>query len=190
MLIGVTVASVMSNETTGTVTEQDIDQMTNEIIDEISTLLQIKDAKGKYYNINGERKITQILLLVSEWVSQDIDLNQSLIQIDNGETVRILSYSGMVSNLDSSPLFDHTIWENLNGENFGLVVIRDRDSSIIDYHTLNENTDMVYVLIRLPDDMTISKYDEIYITIINPVGTLQRMRFEVPFSTKNVITLE
>ena len=93
MLVTITAAGVMTESTTDVTTDiQDIDQLTQEVIDEISTYLQIKDQKGKFYQINDEYRIKKIAILVSPLVSQEIDMTQLTIQLDNGENVRILSY--------------------------------------------------------------------------------------------------
>jgi archaellin len=60
LLIGITVASVITGETTGTTTEQDYDHMTEEIINEISSYIQIRDQKGKYCTDYGGQKILEI----------------------------------------------------------------------------------------------------------------------------------
>ena len=119
MLIGITVASIITGENTGTTTEENYDQMTEEVINEISTYIQIKDQKGKYYEINGKQRIEKIALWISPLVTQEINVSQLTIQLNNGETVMFLMYNENAENLESNSIFGHPIWNNMDGSNFG-----------------------------------------------------------------------
>lgn len=190
MLIGVTVASIITDGTTGTTTEQDFDQMTNEIIDEISTYLQIKDQKGKYYTINSEKRIQKIAILISPMVSQNIDISQLTIQLNNGEEVRILTYINNSEFIESNSLFGHPIWNNITHNRFGFISIHDKDHSLVDYNLINENTDMAYVIIKLPDSMEMSKGEKIIVTLFPSTGITRTTILEAPLPMKSVITFE
>lgn len=190
MLVAVTAAGVMTASTTETgVDTQDIDQLTQEVIDEISTYLQIKDQKGKFYQIEGEYKIKKIAILISPLVSQEIDVTQLTLQLDNGENVRILSYVNSAK-IGNSNLFDHSLWNNINGTNFGLISIIDQDSSISDYNVINENTDNCYIVFELPSSMTMHKYQEMTVKLFPSSGITKTLNLKAPMPMKSIITFE
>ena len=190
LLVGIAAAGVMTASTTESTTgTQDIDEMTQEVIDEISTYLQIKDQKGKFYQINDEYKIKKVAILVSPLVSQDVDLTQLTIQLDNGENVRMLTYVDS-SKIGSENLFGHSLWSKINGTTFGMISIMDQDSSISDFDVINENTDNCYVVFELPDSMTIKKYQELTVILFPSSGIVKTLNLRAPMPMKSVITFE
>lgn len=190
LLIAMTVTSTITQETTETTTEQNYDQMVDETIDEISTYIQIRDQKGKFSDLNGEKKIGKIALLISPLVSQDIDLTGLMIQLDNGETVRMLNYVGFSSNLESASLFQQTIWDSLTGDNFGFITICDLDNSITEYDLINDYSDNTYIVFKLPGDMTLAKHDKIMVTLFPSTGITRATILKAPMPIKSVITFE
>jgi len=190
LLVGLTVASVITGENTQYTNEQNYDQMTEEVINEISTYIQIKDQKGKYYNINGTQKIEKIALLISPLVSQDIDVTQLTIQLDNGEKVKILSFDGNASKIDSNTLFNHPIWKNLTGNNFGFISIVDLDNSLIDHNAINDYSDNIYVVFKLPNDMTLEKRDKLIVTLFPSTGITRTTLLEAPLPIHPIVTFE
>ena len=190
LLVGLTVASVITGENTQYTNEQNYDQMTEEVINEISTYIQIKDQKGKYYNINGTQKIEKIALLISPLVSQDIDVTQLTIQLDNGEKVKILSFDGNASKIDSNTLFNHPIWKNLTGNNFGFISIVDLDNSLTSHNTINDYSDNIYVVFKLPNDMTLEKRDKLIVTLFPSTGITRTTLLEAPLPIHSVVTFE
>jgi len=190
MLVTVTAAGIITGSTTeGTTDTEDLDQLAQEVIDEISTYLQIKDQKGKFYQINDEYKIKRIAILISPLVSQEIDATQLTIQLDNGENVRILSCIGSAK-IDNSNLFGHSLWNNINGTNFGLISIIDQDGSISDYNVINENTDNCYIVFELPSSMTMEKYQELIVKLFPSSGIAKTLNLRAPMPMKSVITFE
>ena len=193
LMVGITVASVLSettsDSTTDTIMDYDLDQMTDEIVDEITSYIQIKDEKGKFSEINGEKRITKIALLVSPLVSQNIDLSQMTIQLDNGESVRILNYFDSKS-LDYNSIFEHFLWDNLTGNDFGFISITDLDNSIVNLDSLNENSDNAYLIFKLPSDMYMKKYDKMIATLLPSSGITIHTLLKAPMPISSVITFE
>lgn len=190
MLIGVTAASVLTEDSTSTITEEDVNQLMDEIVDELCSYLQIRDQKGKYYKIDGQLEIQKIALLISPLVSQNIDLSQLTVQIDNGEMVKILTNSDICSKLESNTLFDHSIWDNLDGENFGFISIIDLDNSIKDFNVINENSDNAYIVFKLPSDFTMQKRDKIIVKLFPSEGVVKTIILEAPLPMTLVVTFE
>jgi len=189
MLIGITVASVLTGETTGATTEEDYDQLVDETMDEISTYIMIKDQKGKFSGPIGQKKIDKIALWITPLFTQVIDTSQLTIQIDNGKTVRFLSY-GQSEDLASSSLFDHPIWNQMNISNFSFISIVDLDNSLVEFDTLNDCSDNAYLVFQLPEDMALAKYDKIKVTLFPSTGITRIIELKAPMPMKSVITFE
>ena len=190
MLIGITVASVITDGTTGTTTEQDYDQILDETIDEICTYLMIKDQKGKFSEVNGEQRINKIALWISPLVSQEIDVSQLTIQLDNGKDVMFLTYIGNAENMVTNSLFNHPIWNNMNGSNFGFISVVDLDESLVDFNLINDYSDNAYVVFQLPNDMALLKYEKVTVTLFPSTGITRTTVLKAPMPMSSVITFE
>ena len=186
LLIGVTVADVITDGTSDSTTESDIDQMVQQIEDEISTYIQIKDIKGKYI----QNQIERIAILISPMVTQQINMTDLSIQIDNGEYVRILTHQGQAEKIESNSLFQHNVWNNITQDYYGIISIVDLDSSIDRYSIINENTDNAYIIIKLPDNMKMEKYDTITLTLFPSTGITRTINLKAPMPMKTIITFE
>jgi archaellin len=187
LLSGLIVASVLTNESYQTEFEEDYMQMVDEIIDKTSTYIQILEQKGKYNEINQERKIDKIILYISPLIAQKIDVSKLTIQLNNGETIRFLRYLGDVKNLETHSIFSHPIWESLDGNNFGFISVIDFDESLINGNLLNDYSDHAYIVIRLPDDMAIAKNEELIVTLFPSTGITRTTILKAPFSTKPIV---
>jgi archaellin len=190
MLIGITVASVITGENSSTTTEDNFDQITKEVMDEISTYIQIKDQKGKYCISNGEQKIEKIVLLISPLITQEIDISQLTIQLNDGESVVFLVYTGNAENLVSNSIFDHPIWNNINGSNFGFISIVDIDGSLVNNNVINDCSDNAYIVFKLPYDMTITKNEKLIVTLFPSTGITRTTILEAPLPIKPIVTFE
>jgi archaellin len=190
ILIGATVTSVIDSESESITTDYNLEKLASDAMDEISTYLQIRDQKGKYTNINGEQRIDKIAILISPLVSQKIDLSRLTIQLCNDKIVKILRYNGNLELLDSSSLFEHSIWDKLNGNNFGFISINDYDRSLTTSSLLNDFADNVYIVIRLPADMTMKNYDKLIVSLFPATGMTSTLILEASFPIKQVITFE
>ena len=187
LLSGLIVASFITDESSQTYDEEDYIQMVDEIIDKTSTYIQILEQKGKYNEINGERKIDEIILYISPLISQNIDVSQLTIQLNDGEAIRFLKYFGDVQNLDTYSIFGHPIWESLNGNNFGFISVIDLDASLVDSNLLNDYSDHAYIVFRLPDDMAIAKNEQLIVTLFPSTGITRTTILKAPFSIKPIV---
>lgn len=190
ILLGVVVASVITgitSETTGATEEHNYEQMVEETIDEITTYIQIRDQKGKYYEVDGQMEIQKIALLISPLISQDIDVTGLTIMLDNGENVKVLYYSGSSSNLNSDKLFEHTIWDSLDSNDFSFITIIDDDSSLVNFNTINDYRDNAYLIFKLPPDMQLCKKDKMVITLFPSSGIDRTIFLEAPPALTSVV---
>ncbi|KYK27505.1 hypothetical protein AYK20_02830 [Thermoplasmatales archaeon SG8-52-1] len=187
LLSGLIVASVITNESSQTDIKEDYMQMVDEIIDKTSTYIQILEQKGKYNEINQERKIDKVILYISPLITQNIDVSQLTIQLNNGDTIRFLRYLGDVKNLGTFSIFSHPIWESLDGNNFGFISVIDLDESLINGNILNDYSDHAYIVIKLPDDMAIAKNEQLIVTLFPSTGITRTIILEAPFSTRSIV---
>ncbi len=190
IFIGITVASVITGQIIGSPSEQDLEKITEKTIDEISTYLLIKDQKGKFSEINGEQKIEKIALWITPLITQEIDISKLTIQLYNGENINFLKYAGKSDNLGSNSLFNHPIWNNINGDNFGFISIVDLDKSLINYETFNDCSDNAYLVFRLPELMTLSKHEKIIVTLFPSTGITRTIELKAPLPIKPVVSFE
>jgi len=190
MLIGVTAASVLTEDTSSTINEEYASQLINEIVDEICSYLQVKDLKGKYYKNNEGYEIQKIVMLLSPLVSQEIDLSQFTVQLDNGEEVKILTNNQISANLDSNTLFENNIWENLDEEHFGFISITDIDNSIINYNVFNENSDNAYIVFKLPNAFSMQKKDKLIVKLFPSEGVVKTIILKATLPMTSVVTFE
>lgn len=190
IFIGITVASVITGQIIGSPSEQDLEKITEKTINEISTYLLIKDQKGKFSEINGEQKIEKIALWITPLITQEIDISKLTIQLYNGENINFLKYAGKSDNLGSNSLFNHPIWNNINGDNFGFISIVDLDKSLINYETFNDCSDNAYLVFRLPELMTLSKHEKIIVTLFPSTGITRTIELKAPLPIEPVVTFE
>ena len=188
ILIGAVSASVIMNSTTSSTTT-DLNQMTNEVVNEISTYLQIKNIIGKYQTIQGEQKIQHIALLIQPLVSLDIDITHMTLKISNGEQLYILNYDGNAAPIGTYSLFAHPLWDTLTENTYTIIPIIDDDLSMTTYHTINKNSDTAFILVKLPNDMTMKYGDRLQITLIPSPGMERTFNIEAPLPTSHVVTL-
>ena len=194
VLLGATAASVILSETDGSTPEDDLaelaDQVLDETIDEITTYIQIQDRYGKFYGENGQQKIEKIALEIKSLVSKNIDMSDLIIKLNNGEVIRTLYYSYSVESIGSNSVFEHPIWDNIDENSFGLIVIHDNDNSLVNYSAITENSDRAYLIIRLPDDMAMSKGETLSVKLVPAVGITRSIELKAPLPIKPVIVFE
>jgi len=188
ILIGAVSASVIMKNTTN-VSDTDLNHITNEVVDELTSYLQIKDIVGKYQTIQGEQKIQKIAILIQPLVSGTVDLTDLIIKISNGEQLHLLNYDGNSNPLGAYSLFDHPLWNTIKEDSFTLVPVIDDDASMTTNHVMNKNTDTVFIIIKLPEDSMMNKDSTLQITLLPSPGMERTVTIEAPLPTSHVVTL-
>ena len=189
LLIGVTVASVITGETgVDVTTEEDLEQMLDDVLDEITTYIQIKDKIGKYYDTNDQLRIEKIAIMIKPLIKQDINMSELTIKLCNGNNVKILEYSGNAEYIESNPLFEHPMWGDITSNDYSFVVTLDKDRSLVDYDVLNG--DMAYIIIKLSEDFTMVKGDSITVTLFPSSGLARTTILEAPLPMSRVVSFE
>jgi len=188
IIITATAASVLFDDNINVSTE-DYENIIKETVDEISTYIQIKEALGKYYQIDENQYIQKIAILIKPLISNNIDISNLMIKINNGNQVKFISYSEKSELIKSSSLFEHPIWDAIQQDNFGFIVTTDKDRSLIDYNTLNSNTDLAYIIIKLPEDFFMISGDTLIINLIPSTGIIKTITVQAPMPMTKVVSL-
>jgi archaellin len=188
ILIGAVSASVILTNSGGT-SENDLNTITNEVVDEICSYFQIKHIIGKYQMIQGEQKINKIAILIKPFISQNIDISHMTIELCNGEQYQMLFFNGLAESLQSHTLFEHPLWNATTPGTFSVLSTIDDDNSIIHSHLINKNTDMTFILLNLSNDIAMNNGDQLEVTILPSPGMGRTVTLESPLAIKNVVTL-
>jgi len=188
ILIGATAASVIMGDS-GNNPEENYEEILKEALDEISTYIQIKDALGKYNSTTEEQHIQKIAILIKPLFSIDIDASKLVIKLNNGKQIKMLYYNRQAEFISSNSLFEHPIWTTMTDTDFGFIVILDKDQSIIDYGTINDNTDITYIIIKLPNDFTMKKGDTLELTLSPSTGVTKTINLKAPLPIKQIVAL-
>lgn len=186
ILIAATAASVVDNQLNGT-SEEDVEQILNDVLEEITTYIQIKEKIGKYYTTNGEKQIEKLAILIKPLISQNIKISELNIKLCNGDNIKIISYTGNSEFIGAQTLFEHQIWNSITYDNFGFIVLSDKDKSLMNYNVLNE--DMAYIIIKLSEEFTMSKGESMTITLIPLSGTPIAIELEAPLPMSKIVSL-
>ena len=193
ILIGVVAMSVISSGS-GDMSREDLvefyDQVVDESVDEITTYLQITDKLGKYYGAPHQQKIEKIAIMVKPLVSIDIDVSELTIKICDGNTVKILNCSGNAAYIGSQSLFGHSLWDEITENTFGFIVTHDKDNSLVDYNTINKNSDMAYIIIKLSEDFYMEKGDIMVVSLFPGSGIKRTTILEALLPMKSVVSLD
>ena len=188
ILISATAASVLMNDS-GPQYEKNYEELLDDTLNQISTYIQIKDVLGKYTSNTEEQQIQKIAILIKPLFSIDIDTSQLLIQINNGKQIKILSSNNHAEFILSHSLFEHPLWQTMNENTFSFIPILDKDQSIIKYNTINDNTDVVYIILQLSNDFAIQKGENLEITLFPATGITKTITLTAPLPIKNVVSL-
>ena len=189
ILIAATVVSVLTDNSSD-ISEQDLEKMVDDIVDEISTYIQIKDVMGKFYSIEGESRIQKIAVLIKPLFSVDMDVSELMIKLCNGEQIKMLYYDGQAEFIGTNSLFEHPIWNNMDCDNFSFVVVLDKDKSLVDYNTIDDSTDMTYIIIKLSENFAMKKGNIMTITFLLGKGTTRTIEVKAPLPMKQIVSLE
>lgn len=189
ILIAATVASVLTDNSSD-ISEQDLEKMVDDIVDEISTYIQIKDVMGKFYSIEGESRIQKIAVLIKPLFSVDMDVSELMIKLCNGEQIKMLYYNGQAEFIGTNSLFEHPIWNNMDCDSFSFVVVLDKDKSLVDYNTIDDSTDMTYIIIKLSENFAMKKGNTMTITFLLGKGTTRTIEVKAPLPMKQIVSLE
>ena len=155
----------------------DAEQTVKDAIDEITRYLKIEDAIGKYYTTNGVKRVEKIVILVKQFIQSTINMHEVKIKICNNNDVILLDYSGFAVKSNSKGTFENQVWD-LTNNTFSLIVLFDKDKSLLDYDTMNKDT--AFIAIKLSDQFTMRNSDSITVSVIPSNGMTSSIVLETP----------
>ena len=188
ILIGAVSASIILT-TTGDISDEELNRITTEAVDEICSYLQIKNVLGKYQFTQNPEKITQIAIQIKPLVTQNINFSHMTIQVSNGEQYNIFYFTGSSDTLHNYSLFKHPLWESMQPGTYSIVSILDDDSSIIRLNHINKNTDVAFILLILPEDLALKNGDQLTMTILPSPGIGRTISLEAPLPIHSIVSL-
>lgn len=192
LIVVVLIAAAAGSEiiqTTQNVSNQNLTRITSDALDEITTYFQIKNVVGKYETIQGQEGIQRIALLIKPLVSLHLDIAKITIMISNGDELRILSFSGQVATISSHSLFNHPLWSSMDEGSYSVISTIDDDNSMTDVHTINKNTDMGFIILKLPATDPLLYGESLQVTLIPSPGNECSVTLDPPLPTSHVVSL-
>lgn len=188
ILIGAVSASVLTTNSEE-MSEEEIDVLVNEVVDELCSLLQIKHIIAKYDLRQGEYTIDKIGILFKSFVSHNIDISRMTIELCDGQHYHMLFYNGSAESIQSYSFFAHPLWDALDPGYFGLLTTIDEDNSITNFGIMNKHTDMAFIILSLPDDFILKNGNQLDLTIQPSPGIGRTVCLDVPLPIKKIVTL-
>ncbi|MEM0466463.1 MAG: hypothetical protein QXX20_02525 [Candidatus Thermoplasmatota archaeon] len=189
LFVGATATSVLLNQS-NSVTKENLTQIIDTVATKYSTYLQIEGILGQYSMIDTHRQIGNIAILIEPLVTANIDLSSMVITLNTGDTVQILRYNGNAKLLQTHhSLFSHPQWETISNNTYSALSIHDLDNSLVAHNILNDHADLTYLIIKTPEEIHIKNGDQLSITFLIPNGIIRTITLDIPFSTKNVVSL-
>ncbi len=185
VFIALTATSMITNETT--TTEEDIQQYVDDAIKEFSSYLKIQHVYGQYTQ-QKPYQLSKIAIQTTPLFHQEINLSNWVIQIQTNNHMNIFSYNYTVTSLNSSSVFSHTHWNILKSPYFGVLVIQDKDDSLLRYHSFSEPNDIAFLTLSV-EDLLIRKGDYVTLYLSPGTGIEKTISFSAPLPTKQVATL-
>ena len=157
-----------------------------ETIRDISSGLRVTQESG--YS-NGT-KITQLAIFINTIAgSEGVDLNHAYLSLSNSDAQVILNYTSEVfSSSVSSGLFGTVNSSNLSATTFGILVIRDSDSSCTSTIPVINKNDLVVLLVNTTKCFSgLDKRTKITGSIVPEYGINGMISFTTPSAFVNTI---
>jgi len=195
IIFGAAIISATSSEITEETSDEGnllnyAQQITDETSDEITTYLQTPYKLGKYYGPAHNQKIEKIIIMIKSMISKEINISDLTVKLFDGYNICLLSYSGNAELVEHYDVFEHPIWDKTTENDFSIIVTLDKDNSLVDHDKITEKTDMAYIIIKLPENMQMSKGDTMSITLIPTIGIQRTINIEAPLPMRPIVDFD
>lgn len=159
--------------------EQQAMETGQKTIREVSSGVKITHQSG--YS-DGTNIVRLAIFVTTVAGSQDIDLNQAYISLSDGSNQVILSYDSTCFNSSASNgIFGTLNSTNISATEFGLIVVRDIDSSCSSGTPIINNDDLVVLLTNTTNCFSgIGKRTEVFGSLIPEYGINGVISFTTP----------
>jgi archaellin len=162
--------------------------MVEDVVNEITSYIQVKSILGKYYSHEGTYTIQKIIMLVTPLFHINYELSNLIVQFQTKNSIIDLYYdeNPITPNGD---LFSEKNWINNNNSQYSCFITLDKDESVKQFHVLNDPTDMLYLTINLPKEMYIHKGESAKISLIMGTGIIRTISIQAPIPTSSIVEL-
>jgi archaellin len=185
LFIGLTASSMINTDTTAT--QEDLQQYVDDAVNEITSYLKVQQVYG-LYSQKPPYHLTRIVIQVTPLFHQEIDISTWIVQMKTNKNLIPYTYDNIVSSLNSSGVFSHLQWNNLSFNKFGIIVVQDKDNSLLDFHSFSEPNDLAFLTLKV-EDLLIEKGDYVTILLLPGTGIEKTISFNAPIPTTQVVTL-
>lgn len=188
ILIGSTVSSMLLNSPKN-IKEENIQDMVDTVVREISIYLTIEDVYGEYSFIDCKHQIEKIVIEITPLLPVELDISDIIIKLNNGEDIKNLYFNKNSDYVESYSIFKHPLWKDTSISEYSVLVLQDRDHSIIKHNTINDNTDSMYIIFKLPYRMMMKKDDCMSISFSISNGISRTIEIKAPLPMKSIVNL-
>ena len=185
IIVTITATSVITTQ--NELTEYDIDQYLQDTLNKISSYIEVQNVYGKF-NEEKPYSLTQIGIMISPMFHKSIDMTDWIVQLKTKNSINIYTIHNSSETLKDNTIFNHDIWNSISTNQYGLISIIDKDSSIKNYSVFNDPGDLSFLIFRIASN-EISKGDVVTIIISSGKNIQKSVTFSIPIPTNNVVTL-
>lgn len=171
------------------ISEEELETMISTIYNSISTYIDIDHVYGKYTTTMNGRTITYLAVLINPYFSNSINIDEMILELVSNSDIHHVYFSGNSSKIDSYPLFSHQEWTHLSSTQYSIISIYDSDSSIEQINQLNDCTDRAYIILKIPEQMSLNNKEHIDMNILFSSGMKRSILLKPPFSTRDIVQI-
>ena len=185
LFISLTASSMIT--TNGTLNDEELNEYLDHVIDELTNYISIKNVYGK---LSSEKPyhITQIAIMISPLFHDPINISDWIIQVQTTDTLSIYIFNQSVMKQDHHTIFSHPLWQQITPNTFGVMTLIDNDASLLDQYTLSESSDLVFLVFPISND-SMTKGETVTITLSSGTSIRKCFTFDIPFSTRSIVSL-
>ncbi|MFO7678371.1 MAG: hypothetical protein R6V50_08350 [Thermoplasmatota archaeon] len=176
-------------QTTEKITEEDLQEMIETVYADVSSYMNIDDILGKFHRVQQDRLIKQIAIQLHPQFSTNIKLSELMIELSNGNQIIFLDHNGCCADISNETLFNHGLWDNLGNNSFGILSIFDDDNSMKQSHLINQHSDRLFIIFKIPHSLKLQRGDTIKINLYPSIGVKKELDIKIPFSVDPVLSL-
>lgn len=185
LFIALTATSMITTETS--TTQEDLQQYVDDAVNELTSYLKVQQVYG-LYSQQAPYHLTKIVIQVTPLFHQEIDISTWIVQMKTDANLLPYTFDNTVSSLNSTGVFSHIQWNNLSLNKFGVLVVQDKDHSLLEYHSFSEPNDLAFLTLNI-ENLSISKGDYVTISLSPGTGIVKTISFNAPLPTQQVVTL-
>lgn len=185
ILITITATSTITSN--NAITEKNMETYLDDALNEITSYLKIRNVYGSF-STEKPYHLTKIAIIISPLFHDSIEMSDFIIQLQTKNSLTIYTLNDLSQPLNDQTIFTHTLWKNLPHNQYSLVSIIDKDTSIEKYQTLNEPSDLTFLVFSTAP-YEIKKGDLVTITISSGTSIHRTITFETPLPTNNIVSL-